>query len=186
MAGSPHPKEAALQVKLERIRNGPEHPQESVQSRQSVPLAPAHSLATATQTSAASPLVPAGSPVGATQTGATSPESILLVPPTSELGRHKVHSTGSSNEIFNPKQSWDAASRKVIMGVRAVHGFKVRMLSNANAQYSFPTNDHWIYYDCCGGLTRCVLQDVRAVNCVFETFTNEHLGIHLINSAHRH
>ena len=178
------------------------HPQESVQSRQSVPLAPAHSLATATQTSAASPLVPAGSPVGATQTGATSPESILLVPPTSELGRatvqipgsvflepwprHKVHSTGSSNEIFNPKQSWDAASRKVRMGVRAVHGFKVRMLSNANAQYSFPTNDHWIYYDCCGGLTRCVLQDVRAVNCVFETFTNEHLGIHLINSAHRH
>ena len=83
-------------------------------------------------------------------------------------------------------QSWDAASRKVRMGVRAVHGFKVRMLSNANAQYSFPTNDHWIYYDCCGGLTRCVLQDVRAVNCVFETFTNEHLGIHLINSAHRH
>ena len=121
-------------------------------------------------------------------------EAALLVPlPTSELGRHKVHSTGSSNEIFmlpneifNPKQSWDAASRKVRMGVRAVHGFKVRMLSNANAQYSFPTNDHWIYYDCCGGLTRCVLQDVRAVNCVFETFTNEHLGIHLINSAHRH
>lgn len=140
--GSPHPTKAELQAKLERVRNGFGHPQESVRPRQSVPLVQ-DPLATAVQTSAISPLLPAHPPVTAAKTGATSPDSILLVPPTSELGRHKVHVTGSSTEIFDPKKSWGAASRQVRMGLRAVDGFKVRMLSHVIAQYSFPTVDHW-------------------------------------------